>query len=429
MAELDNIVQITISRETTAVDTASFNIPLILSDITNFSERTRTYTDIDALGEDFVSTSNVYKMAEKEFSQSYGKVPSLVVGRRQIDGVDGSVPVATVGQVYTITVNGTNYSYTAASGNTAIVIVAGIKTAWDSAPKAGITFTNNLDGTFELDVNVAGTAWSITSSSNVTLVNKTPTETVVDALEAVIDDNNQWYCLVTDNHTAADVEALAGAIEARRKIYVTSTQDPVTPSATTTDIASTLSDASYTRTAVVYHTAANTSFPEASWTGKILPTTPGSTSWNFKNVAGLDPDNLTDTQRVNLRSKEANMYTRVGGVNIFQDGVMADGRKIAEIIIVDWIYARLQEAIYSRLANLRKIPFNLTGRAIIENEMNSVLSQAVANGAIDTFTVTPPDLNAISQNDKINGTMGVFTFTATFQGEVDTVVIDGTLTY
>jgi hypothetical protein len=429
MAELDNIIQITITRETTAVSTASFNIPLILSDITNFSERTRTYTDIDAVGEDFASTSNVYQMAEKEFSQSYGKVPSLVVGRRQVDAVVGTVPTVTVGQVYTITVNGTNYSYTAASGNTAAVVVAGIETAWNLAPKTGITFTDNEDGTFDIGVNTAGTAWSIKSTSNIVLENEAPTETVVEALEAVIDYNNQWYCLVTDNHTAADVEDLAGAIEARRKIFVTSTQDPVTPSATTTDIASTLSANTYTRTSVVYHSEADTEFPEASWTGKILPTTPGSTSWNFKNVAGLVADNLTDTQRTNLRSKDCNMYTEVGGVSIFQDGKMADGRFMSEIIIVDWIYARLQEAIYSRLVNLRKIPFNNTGIAIIQNEMNSVLAQAQANGAIDTFNVIPPTLSAISQNDKINGIMGVFKFTATFQGEVSKVVIEGTLTY
>lgn len=99
-------------------------------------------------------------------------------------------------------------------------------------------------------------------------------------------------------------------------------------------------------------------------------------------------------------------------------------------MIIDWIYARMQEAIFSRLVNLNKIPFNNTGITIIVNEMNSVLAAAAANGAInDDYVVTPPDLSTITQNDKILGILGVFKFRATFQGEVSKVVIEGTLTH
>ena len=70
MSELDSIIQVTITRETATVETAAFNIPLILATFTNFSERTRTYTDIDGVTEDFGTETNVYTMATKLFGQS-----------------------------------------------------------------------------------------------------------------------------------------------------------------------------------------------------------------------------------------------------------------------------------------------------------------------------------------------------------------------
>jgi hypothetical protein len=429
MSELDSIIQITITRETAEVATASFNIPLILASFTNFSERARVYASIDEVGGNFASTSNVYKMAQRAFSGTNGRVPQVVIGRRQVDSVVGTVPVATTGQVYTVTVNETNYSYTAVGGDTAAVIVAGLETAYNLAPKVGITFTDNTDGTFDIAPGVAGTAWSLVASSNIVLTNNAPTETWIDALEAVENVNSEWYALLADTHVLADQEDLAEYIEAKHNIYLTSTQDPVTPSTGTTDIGYSNFSKNYSRTSTTYHTKADTQFPEAAWAGQVLPYTVGSVSWGFKTVSGVDFDSLTTNQRTNLRAKHVNMYTRVGGQNIFQDGDMADQRPMSEIMISDWIYARLQERIFSRLVNLPKIPMSTQGIGIVENEIRGVLSDAVSNGGITSFTVTSPNINSIPFNDKVQGILGTFSFRAILAGEVRKVVIQGTLTY
>jgi hypothetical protein len=420
MSELDSIIQITITRETAEVATASFNIPLILSSFTNFSERAKVYTDLDEVLSEFSSTSNVYKIAQKALSGSRGRVPQVVIGRRQVDGVTATVPVVVIGQVYTITVNGTDYSYTAVSGDDGIDVVAGIKAAYDIAPKAGIAITDNLDGSFEIGVGTPGTAWSFVTSSNVTVVNDTPTETWVEALQAVEMVNSEWY---------ADQDAIAEYIETKHNIYLTSTQDVTTPTTGTTDIGYSLFSKNYARSVTVYHTKADTQFPEAAWAGEVLPYTVGSASWGFKSVTGVDFDSLTSTQRVNLRNKNVNMYTRVGGRNIFQDGDTAEGRPISEIMISDWIYARLQERIFSRLVNLPKISMSTQGITIVENEIRSVLSEAITNGGITSYTVTSPNINSIPFNDKVAGILGTFSFTAILAGEVRKVVINGTLTY
>jgi hypothetical protein len=425
MSELDQIIQITLTRESTPVATASFQIPLILAAFTNFSERTRTYTDFDAVTDDFSSTDKVYTIAQKLFGQStVGAVPpSIVVGRRQVDSVTFTPTVAD-STAYTVTLNGVVYTFTSGVGATATTIVTGLKAAIGSP--TGITVTGTT--TLTLAATVAGTAWSVIASVNLVAVNAAPTETWADALTAVSDDNDVWYALVTETHTSADVQALSAAIQARRKIFGTSSQDTVVPTTGTTDIAYILDSISAGRTYGVYLPTADAEYPEAVWMGSQLAYTPGSNDWDFKRGVGATVSKLNDTARVNLRAKNMNMYTTVGGVNVFQDGNMFDGTPIDQVIIEDWLYARLQEQIYFRLVNTLKIPMTNAGLVIIENEIRSVLSQAEANGAIDRgWSVTVPDVLDIPVNLRALRTAGVFQFRVRLAGSIRKVIINGFL--
>lgn len=426
MSELDNIIQIQINRETTAVSTASFQIPLVLATFTNFSERVRTYTDFDAVADDFNSTDNVYKIAQRLFGQDGVRPPSIIVGRRQVDSVTFTPTVAD-STVYSVTLNGTLYSFTSGVGATATTIVTGLKAAIGTP--TGITVTGTT--TLTLAPTVTGTAWSVVSSANLVGVNAVPTETWVEALDAATDVTNAWYALIAETHVSADIMALAASIQPRHKIYLTSTADPVTITTGTTDPASLLKAGSYSRTAIIYLPTADTEYPEAAWAGSQLPRTPGSNDWDFKRATLVTVSVLTDTQRTNLRSKNANMYTTVAGVNIFQDGNMSTGVSDAiDIIIgIDWTYARMQEAIYSRLVNLLKVPYTRNGFLIIESEMRSVLAQGQANGLYDSgWTVTSPDPLTIAANQRIQRVAGDFLFTARLQGSVRVVTIVGTVT-
>jgi hypothetical protein len=162
--------------------------------------------------------------------------------------------------------------------------------------------------------------------------------------------------------------------------------------------------------------------------GAQLPYTPGSNDWDFKRAVGVTVSNLTDTQRVNLRNKNCNMYTTVAGVNIFQDGDTFGGSPIDEIVGIDWLYARLQEGVYFRLISSLKVPMTNPGLAIIENEIRSVLSQAEANGLIDRgWSVSTPDVSTISPTLHAQRTAGVFVFRARLAGSIRRVQINGFL--
>ncbi len=82
MATLNDYISINISRTTTAVATTGFGVAMFVDEITEFSDsRTRTYTSVAGVLEDFADTTNTYKAAVKYFGQE--RVPTqLIVGRK-----------------------------------------------------------------------------------------------------------------------------------------------------------------------------------------------------------------------------------------------------------------------------------------------------------------------------------------------------------
>lgn len=426
--DLSDIVVVNITAQTNIIDTASFNIPMVMASFTNFSERTRVYTTTDEVADDFPSTSNVYKMVSQLFSQDL-KVPQVVVGRRQVDEVDGSIATVANTTVYTVTINGTAYTYTSDANATAIEIVAGLDTAVGAL--SGINFTDNLDGTFSVAVATPGTAWSITASSNISLVNVAPTETWTDAIAAIEDENNDWYALTCESHVKADILEIAAAIQAREKIYGTSSSDADLLTTATTDVGTALSDLNYKHTFISYLDTANTEFPECGWIGDQLPEVPGSNDWDLKSVSGVTVSSLSSTQKTNLRNKNVNFYTRKSGVEIFQDGNMSSGTPIDETIFLHWLTARLQESVFFRLVNSKKIPMTRAGATIIENEIRSVMSEGVRNGGIadaPAYTVISPDPLAIPPAQRAQRILGDFVISFRLAGSARKVVITGTAT-
>lgn len=416
MSDLNDVVRVVITDQTTAIATASFAVPLILATFTNFSERARTYLSITEVGADFPTTSNVYKMASQAFGQSSvigAPPPSIVVGRRQVDSVV-LTPTVADSTVYTVTLNGTPYTFTSGVGATATTIVTGLKAAI-GAP-AGITVGGTT--TLTLAVTTPGNPWSVTASTNLAAAN-TSTETWPDALLAVDADNDIWYCLTAETQVVAEQEALSDTIQAMDKIYGLSSPDAVAPTTGVTDIGYKLNAKSAGRTFGVWSSTAATEFPEVAWIGSQLAVTPGANDWDFKRANGVTRSILSSTQITNLRNKSWNFYRRKGGVDVFEDGNMFDKSFIDVAIGKDWLRARLQEGVYFRIINSLKIPMTDPGLLIVENEIRAVLSLAESNGLIDAgWTVQTPPVLSIPPTLRAQRAAGVFVIQARLQGAV-----------
>lgn len=426
MTVLSEIVDIQVSRETEAVSRASFSIPCFIASHTRFSERAREYTSLDGVGEDFPSTSNVYIAAQRYFGQQI--VPTkIVVGRRQVNGVDGLVATVANSTAYTITVNGDAATITSDADATALEIVAALKVAVDALAVTGLTFTDNLDGTYDIDIT-SGTAWSITASANLTLTNKASTELWPDTIDAVRAVNDTWYFLSADSHADADILAIAGEVQTLRKMYGFSSSSASAKTSSTSDIFSQLKALSYDRTFGLWKADADTAYPECGWIGSQAQATPGSNTWAFKNIVGTTPDTLTATESGYLAGKNANTYETIGGVNRTTNGKTAQGEYIDVMVLVDWIEARMQEGIWFVLANTPKLPYTNAGLSQLEVQVRKVLAEATRNGGLDPDrppVIIVPDATTVSPALKAARSVEGITFTAYLAGAVHKVTIRG----
>lgn len=419
--ELDDVVRVVIFDQSTAITTASFQIPLILGTFSNFPERARVYNNLQAVGGDFNSTDTVYKMAEKVFGQSGvlgAPPPSVVIGRRLVTDVT-LVPQVADEALYTVTINGEDYTYESGVGATDLEISEGITDALSLV--SGITVVDAAGS-----IVISSTEdWSYSVSGNIIVEDEATTESIVEALEAVEQVNNNWYCVVSDTRDPAEQEALSDAIQGREKIYGLSTSDPQAITANQTDIGAKLNAKSAARTFGVYLPTADTEYPEAAWVGSQLAVTPGQNDWDFKRANGVTVSRLSATAIANLKDKNYNYYHAKGGVNIFQNGDMFNGAPIDIQIGKDWLTARIQEAVYFRMINMLKIPMTDAGLLIIENEIRSVLAQAESNTLIDGgWSVSTPPVLSIPETMRAQRAAGVFVIRARLAGAIRFVDIE-----
>ena len=257
-------------------------------------------------------------------------------------------------------------------------------------------------------------------------------ETLSDALDAIEQERPDFYAVALAGAIVpADQVLLATWIETRRKVAGVRTADVTALDVTTTDIGAVLDTANRNRTFAFYSSKAGTEFPEFAWFGRCLPTEPGSITWKFKTLSGVSAEALTATGRTNLRNKHYNYFNSVGGVDITEEGWMAGGAFIDEIRGVDWIHARMQEAIFSRLVNLPKVPYTDAGIDVIVNEMEAVLKRAIDQAILDggrPFSVTRPKINDIPFNDRATRVLNGLKFNGYLAGAIHEVKINGTVT-
>lgn len=423
MTTTAEIISISVSKATSPVSRASQTYPIILTAHAAFAERARVYTSLDGVAEDFLSTSNAYLMAQDIFQQPI--VPDRIyIGRKQVDTMTGTINTVTNNAEYSITINGVEYSITADGNTSAIEICAALATEVGSP--TGITFTDNLDGTFTVGPTVAGTAWSVSCSSNITLTNATSGESWVEALEAVQDENDEWYCLFAETHTKADQLALAAVIETQRKIYVTSTSDSVALTTGTSDVGYELKQLSYERTAALWHSAADTQFPECGWAARQLQDTPGSNDWAYKEITGVAPDSFSATQSINLSDKNYTKYETLDGVNRTVGGDMVDGTPIDETVFLDWVVINMRADLWQMFANVRKVPYTAAGFTMIESKIRAVNARGIANGGIASTpapVVQMPVIALIPIIDKANRHVPGIINQFTLAGSIRTIAI------
>lgn len=446
---LAEIVNVQISRETRSVSRAGFGTPLILGSNGNFgNSRIQFFTDLASLAAALTSgTSAAEYAAAVDMLAQNPRVTRFAVGSRKGTKIlTDNAGSFTAGTIKT-TVNGTLVSTafgvdkdtTLTAHAAAIQALTSVVTAVYNAGAHTITITPDTGymlGIVPDTTLITGTmTWALTSNG---------TEDWDDALDAIQVENDDWYGVCCVTRVKSEQVDIAEWVETQRKVYAAGSADSEIPdtslSGDTGSLAKALKDAAIARTFVVYTAAAGTEYPDAAALGKLLPYDPGTYTAKFKTLASITVDDLTTTQSTNVRDKKANSYELIGGVNILREGTVAEGEFIDVIIFIDWLQARIQEAVYALLVNQKKVPYTEAGMAAIKAEITQPLQIGQNRGGISPtaydsennqiggFYVELPAFEDISSADKAARLLQDVVFVAWLAGAIHAVSIQGTVT-
>lgn len=438
--KIKDIVVINITRETAKITRVGFGTPFIFGIHDKFVEDFRVYTSIAGVLEDFDVTDEEAIAANAIFAQEV--VPEkIAIGKRAANVAQSNIVTVDTPddtQTFSAIINGVSFDFISDADATIEEIGLGLSALINGGAEP-VTATDNFDGTFDLDANVAGEPFTLAlavtgvigaMSSTEPIANVNAASELADLLEVF----NDWYGLIltrraTEAEQLQDIEQMAVFIESQLKVYAYSIDQASLLTAVDTDIASILKAKALDRTFGLY-SADHANYPEAAWLGGQLPKDPGSITWAFKKLVLITPSALSENATTNLRAKNINFYEDIANANqTSNNAVVAGGEFIDVIRGSDWLGARMAERIFTRLVNSEKVPFTSAGISSIETDVRAQLDAGVVASFITAdYTVTVPNIDDIDPADKAVRFLDGITFSAPLAGAVHKVQIDGKLT-
>jgi hypothetical protein len=433
--EIKDIVVVNITRETARITRVGFGTPMVFGIHTAFAEDFRIYTSLSDVSEDFLTTDEEFLAANAIFSQDLSP-EQIIIGKRVANvAQQNTVTVATVEDLtlYTVTINGTAFTFTSDGDATNLEIAAGLVAdiAGGSEP---VTATDNSDGTFDLDDDVAGDGFSLVVDANLTEVENIPNTGLSTELIRFEQLNDDWYFLIntrrsTEDEQLQDITQASSYAETRLKLFFYAIDQATMLTETSANIGALLKALVRDRTVGMY-SGDEENYPEAAYVGRFAPETPGSVTWRMKVLKSILVDSFTPTEISNLKANSLNFFENVGGVNVISsDAVVASGEFIDTMRGSDKLSTRMSERIFTTILNEPKIPLTNDGGATLENDIRAELQVSIDDGFIqgDTIIVTVPDASTLSVADRAARFYSGITFSANFQGAVHKVGIDGKL--
>jgi hypothetical protein len=281
--------------------------------------------------------------------------------------VKGTKLFKTVVSVYIPTQTGTNGKFTL--GYQARMIATGA-----SGTKVVVTATTAGQViTYRDWVNTQG------GTDTITVFDATADAGIAADLALINATDSDWYGLLVANNSKAEILAAAAYMETVRKIFVAQTADSACYSAgSTTDVMAAVKSFGYARTNVEYHESIGINWMAAAHIGERFPRDPGTETWVFNALAGIEVSDLSETKQTVLESKYGTVFIDLGGYRVTQGGKNGAGEFIDVVRLLDWTHARLQETSLRLLATADgKLPYSDETGALFSNAFLAVLGEGV----------------------------------------------------
>jgi hypothetical protein len=441
MATLNDIVSVQIALQTSGVNRGEFGIPIIVAPLMTFPERVRVYTSAASAAED-----DLPPLVKTALSDAFSQTPrptKIKVGRRAVlKGVIRPSSLIALG-VYSFKVGSETYTYTADGTPTASEIVTGLAAAVSGDTDEIITATVSGD-TLEL-------AWIGSNISSIELLTNlewgtisplSASTAVEDDLDAILNEDANWYGLVMAERVKQTQLDAAEWVEANEKLFITATSEAdVLNAGSSADLISALKASNYFRTAVLYHPNAATEYPDAAWAARVFTIQPGAETWALKGLASITAPKITATNRQTIFTKGGNTFEYYQeSVVLTNPGKVVSGEWIDVIRFRDWLKDNIQVSMVQMLINRDKVPYTDQGIALCVNNLRRSLQEGQNVGGIAPdelnavgetvpgFIVTYPRSADISAPVKASRVLSL-SFTARLAGAIHVVSIAGSLTY
>lgn len=438
---LEDIISVSITAQTTTVSRLGFGTPLIARFHSAFVDTVREFATLSEMTSAGLDANDpAVLIATKIFSQN-PKPTSIKVGKR-LSAFTQDVEFTPINTaefyVYefdiVVGIVTTNISYTNGGAETVATIVTALQALIDAV--SGITATDNTSDVSivtDTDGDLVDYIGVSDEPDNFQFKDITADPGLAADLTLIeTADPDGWYALILDSNSEAEIAVAAAFIEARKKIFITNTSDTeVIDNVVSDDVMSDLQGFSYARTAIIYSQARLLNWSGGAWAGNRLPSDPGSSTWAFKTLAGVQVDsNLTGGQTSVIESKGGNVYRVIAGVSVTTFGITASGEFVDVTRFIDWLDSRIKERIFGVLVNNEKIPYTDTGVDLMRSQVLAQLQQGITAGGLAADPqpiVTVPLVATISAVNKAARILPDIFFQATLSGAIHTLVITGVL--
>lgn len=433
MIPVTDVVNVSISVGAQFPARAGFGTLMLVtkeSGVIGIAERVREYSSITGVAADWGASTEVMAAATAYFSQQ-PKPTSFKVGMRfetvqagQLRGgsvVDATALLLIADGEFAVSIDGATaedisaLNFTDGEANLDD-IAASIQTALRAIATGGFTLaTCTHDGSrFFIDSGTTGIASSVSFLSAVapavgtdissllqmrqgegTNTAGVAAETITASLNAIEQADDDFYGLAFTKEVrdlvqvnAEDaIEAAAAWCEARVAVLFTASNDlDVLDAVTTTDIASVLAALNYRRSMTVFSNFPD-QYPECSIAGRAFTTNfnqaNSTITLKFKQMPGINSENINPGQKAVLDSKFANALIVVGASAMYAESFMADGTFFDEVHGLDWLTDAIQTNVFGYLlTRATKVPYTNRGVAAIEQQVTKALDEAVTNGLL-----------------------------------------------
>jgi hypothetical protein len=450
---VSDLVSVSISSTPAPLTAAGFGVPLIAGQHTRFVERFRVYTSLAGmLADGFLATDPEYLSASALLSQKK-RPQSFVIGRRLTPvPMVMTIVVTTVANttVYSGTINGVAWTYTSDGTATVAEIRDGIIAALNGSTQAAYITASASGNDVLVTSDIAGIPFALTGTANLTITTTTANVGIEEDLSAFEDAGAVWWATLLTSRDVNTIRRGAVWTQSRRKGFFPQTSEAnsasVAYSPVGTDLLALLRQGSYSRTAPIWHSN-DAQYEDAALVGRMLPATPGTESWSWKELAGITPAALTTTQFQNIvgvpgngpGGKYGNVYYALSdAVSATYQGTVSSGEWIDTIRYIDWLQARIEVEVVNHYRGVDKVAYTDADIQALANRVRGVLSGDASAGILSPLlddqgqivtpawaVEAPASANISSTNRAARVLTPGITFTARYAGAIHHVNISG----